>query len=206
MTAPPLTLPAGEFDAFLFDLDGTVADSMPLHFLAWSEAVAQHGGQFPMPLFYQMGGIPLGRTVELLNERFGTSMDPAEVVRLKEALYLERLDEVTPVAAVLKVIEEHAARLPFAIVSGSPRTSIARTLAALGLGDYFRVIVGAEDYRHGKPSPEPFLLAAEMLAVVPERCLVFEDADAGVESAHAAGMQVVRIPQTELCGNNEEKQ
>lgn len=201
MTVPSLTLPAGDFAAFLFDLDGTVADSMPLHFVAWSAAVAQHGGQFPEPLFYQMGGIPLERTVELLNERFGTSMHPGEVVRLKESLYLERLDEVKPVAAVLKVIEEHAARIPFAIVSGSPRASIARTLAALGLEKYFPTIVGAEDYHHGKPSPEPFLRAAKILGVRPECCLVFEDADAGVASAHAAGMRVVRIPQAEICGN-----
>lgn len=142
-----------------------------------------------------MGGIPLGRTVELLNERFGTAMDPAAVVERKEALYLAMLDQLQPVAAVLRVIEGNAGRLPFAIVSGSPRASIDRTLAALGLEHHFPVIVGAEDYVHGKPSPEPFLRAAELLRVLPERCLVFEDADAGVQAAQAAGMEVVRIPQ-----------
>lgn len=194
--AEDLVLPDGDYAAYLFDLDGTVADSMPLHFVAWSKAIEEHGGQFPKPLFYEMGGIPLPRTVELLNERFGTAMDPAAVVHRKESLYLTMLDEVQPVASVLKVIEENAGRIPFAIVSGSPRNSIVKTLAVLGLAGYFQVIVGAEDYTRGKPSPEPFLRAAELLGVKAERCLVFEDAEAGIQAAVAAGMDCVRIPQS----------
>lgn len=190
-----LKLPDGEFAAYLFDLDGTVADSMPVHFIAWTQAIEEHGGQFPEELFYAMGGIPLHRTVELLNERFGSSMHPSAVVERKEALYLTMIDQVQPVAAVLKVIEAAAGRIAFAIVSGSPRDSIARTLQTLGLTHHFPVIVGAEDYTHGKPAPEPFLRAAELLGIAPERCLVFEDADAGVQSARAAGMAVVRVPQ-----------
>jgi HAD superfamily hydrolase (TIGR01509 family) len=189
-----LVLPPGPHTAFLFDLDGTVADSMPLHFVAWSQAIAEHGGQFPKPLFYQMGGIPLLRTVELLNERFNTTMDPATVVHRKESLYLEMLDQLQPVASVLAIIHEYAGKIPFAIVSGSPRASIHSTLTTLNLLDYFPVIVGAEDYTHGKPNPEPFLKAATLLGVPPETCLVFEDADAGIASAQAAGMQYVRIP------------
>ena len=194
MASSPLALPPGPHSAYLFDLDGTVADSMPLHFVAWSQAIAEHGGQFPEPLFYQMGGIPLLRTVELLNERFGTAMDPATVVHRKESLYLEMLDQLKPVASVLAIIYECAGKIPFAIVSGSPRVSIYSTLTKLNLIDYFPVIVGAEDYLQGKPNPEPFLKAATLLGVPPETCLVFEDAEAGIASAQAAGMQYVRIP------------
>lgn len=195
-----LKLPDGEFAAYLFDLDGTVADSMPVHFIAWSQAIGEHGGQFPEELFYSMGGIPLQRTVELLNERFGTEMDPHAVVERKEALYLTMIERVQPVAAVLRVIEGAAGRIPFAIVSGSPRASIERTLRTLGLTHYFPVVVGAEDYTHGKPAPEPFLKAAELLGVAPSRCLAFEDADAGVDSARAAGMAVVRVPSAGASG------
>ncbi len=190
-----LILPPGPHEAYLFDLDGTVADSMPLHFLSWSQAVREHGGQFPEPLFYQLGGIPLPRTVEILNERFGTAMVPAGVVHRKEALFHTMLDRVQPVASVLRVIERNAGRVPFAIVSGSPRATIHNTLATLGLAHFFPVIVGAEDYLHGKPAPEPFLKAASLLGVAPETCLVFEDANAGIESAKAAGMAWVRVPQ-----------
>ena len=190
-----LLLPPGPHAAYLFDLDGTVADSMPLHFVAWSQAIREHGGEFPEPLFYQLAGMPLHRTVEILNRRFGTVMSPEAVVDRKESLYLTMLDRLRPVASVLKVIQTNSGRIPFAIVSGSPRASIHSTLTALGLAHHFPVIVGAEDYRHGKPAPEPFLRAAALLNVEPARCLVFEDADAGITAAQAAGMDVVRIPQ-----------
>jgi HAD superfamily hydrolase (TIGR01509 family) len=193
-----LSLPAGPHAAYLFDLDGTVADSMPLHYVSWARAVEEFGGHFPEALFYQMGGIPLPRTVELLNERFGTTMDPAKVVPRKEGLYLSMLSDLKPIPAVLAIVEAQAGKIPFAIVSGSPRASIFATLNTLGLLHYFPVIVGAEDYTHGKPDPEPFLKAAELLGVDPKQCLVFEDAEAGIQSAIAAGMDFVRIPQTTL--------
>ncbi len=191
-----LHLPPGPHAAYLFDLDGTVADSMPLHYIAWTKAVAEHGIDFPEPYFYELGGVPLLRVVELLNERFGTAMHPPTVVGYKESLYYAMLDQLKPVAEVLAVIEENAGKLPYAIVSGSPRASIQKTLSTLGLLHHFPTIVGAEDYARGKPDPEPFLNAARILGVPVEQCLVFEDAEAGIASAKAAGMQYVRIPQT----------
>ena len=189
-----LVLPAGHFSAYLFDLDGTIADSMPLHFRSWTQAVEEYGGRFPEAMFYELGGVPLPRTVEILNERLGYAMPPQQVARRKELLYFEMLPELRPVAAVKAVIESARGRVKFAVVSGSPRESIVRTLETLGMIDEFPVIVGAEDYLHGKPDPEPFLTAAKLLGVAPAECLVFEDADAGIASAEAAGMKWVRIP------------
>lgn len=193
-TIAALPLPAGEFAAYLFDLDGTVADTMPLHLVSWQKAVAEQGGEFPEALFYALGGVPLPRTVEILNETFGYTMDPAAVADRKEQLYLASMETVAPVASVLAHVERSFGSIPFAIVSGSPHATIAHTLKLLGLLDRFPVIVGAEDYAKGKPDPEPFLTAARLLGVAPERCLVFEDADAGIAAAEAAGMQWVRVP------------
>jgi HAD superfamily hydrolase (TIGR01509 family) len=193
-TAFTLPIPVGDFKAYLFDLDGTVADTMSLHFVAWTRAVTEAGGTFPEELFFAWAGIPLVRTVELLNERFGHSMNPADVVRRKEALYLGMLDRVQPVAAVVEHVHAQHGAIPMAIVSGSPRDSIVRTLTTLGLLAYFDTLVGSEDYAHGKPDPEPFVTAAKRLGVAPRDCLVFEDADAGIQSAQAAGMQWVRVP------------
>ena len=190
----PIPIPPGDFQAYLFDLDGTVADSMPVHFLAWSQAVTEAGGTFPEDLFYAWGGIPLLRTVEMLNERLGYAMKPADVVHRKESLYLAMLDRVKPVAAVLEHVHARHGSIPLAIVSGSPRDSVIRTLTTLGLLDRFDTLVGAEDYTQGKPHPEPFLTAARRLGVAPKDCLVFEDADAGIEAAQAAGMTWVRVP------------
>ncbi len=189
-----LTLPQGNFRAYLFDLDGTVADSMPMHFRSWTEAVEEQGFAFPEELFYAWGGIPLPKTVEMLNERFGYSMVPEEIARRKEELYLAMLPGIQPIASVLAHIEADHGRIPFAIVSGSPRVSIEKTLELLGLRDRFDLLVGAEDYTRGKPDPQPFLTAAERLGVAAKDCLVFEDADAGIASAEAAGMAWVRIP------------
>lgn len=189
-----LVLPDRRFAAYLFDLDGTIADSMPLHFRSWTQAVEEAGGTFPETDFYSLGGVTLPRTVEILNERYGYEMPPAEVARRKELLYLEMLPVVQPVASVLSVIRRDRGRVPFAVVSGSPSESITNTLRALGLLEDFPVIVGAEDYLHGKPDPEPFLTAAAKLGVDPADCLVFEDADAGIAAAEAAGMLWVRIP------------
>lgn len=194
MTIEPLVIPAKAYRAYLFDLDGTVADSMPLHWISWRQAVEEHGGHFPEHLFYEWGGMPLLKSVELLNERFGYEMPAAEVVRRKEELYYELLPELKAIPAVLAHVEAQHGRIPLAIVSGSPRAGIYRSLTHLGLLERFDVLVGSEDYEQGKPNPEPFLTAAARLGVEPEHCLVFEDADAGIASAKAAGMDWVRVP------------
>lgn len=188
-----LVLPVGEFQAFLFDLDGTVADTIPLHYRSWIEALADHGATFPPALFDAMNGLTLPKTVEVLNETYGLSMPVEVVLKRKEALYLALLPSITAVPEVLEIIAEHHGRVPFAIVSGSPRSGIEATLALLGLRDRFDVVVGQEDYVNGKPDPEPFLTAARTLGVDPAACLVFEDADAGIASAKAAKMAWVRV-------------
>ena len=167
---------------------------MPLHLVSWQQAVREHGGEFPDELFWAWGGIPLPRTVEMLNERFGYTLSATEVVHRKEQLYLEMIDQVRPIASVAAHISAQHGRIPLAVVSGSPCLSITRTLQALHLQHCFDAIVGAEDYTHGKPDPEPFLTAARKLNVAPADCLVFEDADAGIQAAEAAGMSWVRVP------------
>jgi HAD superfamily hydrolase (TIGR01509 family) len=196
ITAPTEALPIPDrpFGAYLFDLDGTIADSMPLHLASWRQAVHEHGGDFPEELFWAWGGIPLPRSVEMLNERFGYHLPVQDVVRRKEQLYLEGLDQVRPIASVAAHISAQHGRIPLAVVSGSPRLSIERTLKALHLENSFNAIVGAEDYTHGKPDPEPFLTAARKLNVAPADCLVFEDADLGIQAAEAADMAWVRVP------------
>lgn len=194
LTGDSLALPAGNFKAYLFDLDGTIADSMPAHFIAWTNTIRAHGGTFPENLFYEWAGVPPIAVVKLLNERFGYTMDPEAVVADKEAQYLLGVANIKPIASVLAHITAQYGKIPLAVVSGSPRENIIKTLTALQILDRFEALVGAEDYSKGKPDPEPFLKAAELLKIAPEDCLVFEDADAGIAAAQAAGMQWVRVP------------
>jgi len=188
-----MTLPPGKFAAFLFDCDGTIADSMPLHFRAWQEALAPHGASFPRELFLAWAGIPVPRTVELLNEKYGLTMLPEAVAQAREEAYLSLLPQVKAVPEVLAAILEHHGRIPFAVVSGSPRASVIRTLDFLELTPRFETLVGGDDSARGKPHPDPFLLAASRLGVRPEECLVFEDADLGIAAAKAASMRWVRV-------------
>ena len=190
-----LELPVGDFRAYLFDLDGTVADTMPQHFIAWTDSLTAHGASMSETLFYELGGVPPLRVVSLLNERFGYTLDPETVVADKEARFLSHVGDVQPIASVLAHIVAAHGRIPLAIVSGSPRDNVEKILKVLGLTDRFDALVCAEDYTHGKPDPEPFLMAAMLLHVAPGDCLVFEDAEAGIASAKAAGMQWVRVPQ-----------
>ena len=191
-----LTLPEGPFAAFLFDCDGTIVDSMPLHFVAWTRALAEYGcTDFTEPFFYSLGGVPVTGVVDAINLRDGSSIPAEEFAVRKEDLYYELIHQLQPVPEVLEVIHSHHGKLPFAVVSGSTRESVVKSLVALGILDLFDTLVCAGDYTHGKPSPEPFLLAAHRLNVDPTLCLVFEDADVGIQSATAAGMASVRIAQ-----------
>ncbi|MDE1162935.1 MAG: HAD family phosphatase [Acidobacteriaceae bacterium] len=189
-----LTIPHGEFDAYLFDCDGTIVDSMPLHYVAWNKMLATYNCPFPEDQFYSLGGLPVETILHLLNEQHGLSMPVKEVAHEKELMYQEMVHTIDGIPMVIDHIHDKHGKIPFAVVSGSPRKSVVDSLKALGLLDKFEVLVCAGEYTKGKPDPEPFLKAAEMLGVDPKRCLVFEDAQPGIESAKAAGMQWVRVP------------
>ncbi|MET8311234.1 HAD family phosphatase [Micromonospora sp. NPDC005173] len=190
-----LTVPPGEFEAYLFDCDGTIVDSMPLHYLAWQRALDEWGCEFPEELFYAWGGRPVADIIATLNERHGLAMPVATVTERRESFYQELLPQLAAVPEVLAHIHDAHQRVPFAVVSGSTRASVTASLDALGLLDRFDVLVCADDYTRAKPDPEAFLLAASHLGVPPGSCLVFEDTDLGIQAATAAGMASVRVPQ-----------
>jgi beta-phosphoglucomutase-like phosphatase (HAD superfamily) len=189
-----LPLPAGDFQAYLFDCDGTIADSMPLHYVAWSQAVAPYGAEFPEELFYSWGGRPVAEIIVDLNERQGLAMPVAGVDEVRDRIFRASLPQISAVPGVLEHIEDAHGRVPFAVVSGGSRESVTASLSALGLLEKFDLMVCAGDYARAKPDPEGFLLAARLLGVDPASCVVFEDTDLGIRAATAAGMASVRIP------------
>lgn len=194
MTQPKLALPSGVFKAYLFDCDGTIADSMPLHYVAWSKALGEWNCPFPEERFYAWGGMPIVEIIERLSTEHGIKMPVRRVAARKEELYYELLPALKAVPEVLEHIEQQHGRIPFAVVSGSERASVQASLRAIGLLQKFQTLVCAGDYVRSKPDPEAFLMAAERLGVSPESCLVFEDTQMGVDAAKAAGMAWVRVP------------
>ena len=189
-----LKLPPGKFAAYLFDCDGTIADSMPLHYIAWKQALGKWNCTFEERVFYAWGGMPTAEIIATLNRQQGLSMVVDSVCAEKENLYYEMLPQLKAIAEVVEHIEAQHKRIPFAVVSGGTLETVVASLTAVKLLDRFNVFVCAGDYKKGKPDPEPFLLAAERLGVNPKDCLVFEDTEMGIQAATAAGMASVRVP------------
>ncbi|MEU7901379.1 HAD family phosphatase [Actinoplanes sp. NPDC049118] len=189
-----LPIPPGDFRAYLFDCDGTIADSMPAHYRAWTQALGEWGCTFPEELFYLWGGRTVDEIIEDLNRRTGLAMPVAAVAARREALFQQSLAEIKAVPGVLAHIHEAYRRVPFAVVSGSTRASVTASLTALDLLGRFPVLVCAGDYARPKPDPEAYLLAARLLGTAPQACLVFEDTELGIQAATAAGMASVRVP------------
>ncbi len=191
-----LDIPAGDFAGYIFDLDGTLIDTMPLHYRAWDKAMREAG--LPHALdedhFYALGGIPTRRVAELFGEHYKLKLDPDLVFHAKEAFFAELQKDVRLIEPVVKFARRVHATHPLAIASGGPRLIVDRSLEITGLRVLFRTVVTADDVTHGKPSPDMFLLAAERMGVPPKECLVFEDAEPGIKGALAAGMKVVRVP------------
>ena len=189
-----LQLPDGEFHAYLFDCDGTIADSIPLHYVAWRNALATWNCEFPEQLFYAWGGFSVAEIIMRLNEKHTLKMPVEDVARSKEDYYFKSLPNLRPVPEVLEHINSSYGQIPFTVVSGSTRDSVTASLTSLGLLEKFEVLVCPGDYKRGKPDPESFLLAAAQLRVNPESCLVFEDTETGIKAAKSAGMATVKVP------------
>ncbi|MDP3071174.1 MAG: HAD-IA family hydrolase [Opitutaceae bacterium] len=190
-----LDLPAGDFAGYIFDLDGTLIDTMPLHFRAWDAAMRHAGLDRPLDedLFYSLGGVPTLRVAELIAQHYGLTVDPQRVFHDKEARFTELQAEARLIEPVVAIARRVARTHPVAIASGGPRVIVRRSLELAGLAALFRVVVSADDVVHGKPSPDMFLLAAQQMGVEATRCLVFEDAEPGMRAAEAAGMKWVRV-------------
>ena len=193
-----ITLPPGDFAGFIFDLDGTLVDSMPVHYRAWDAAMRRAGmqGTLDEDYFYALGGVPTRGVAELFAKRYGLMVDPDHVTDMKEALYLEYMTGLKVIEPVAEIARKAVGRHPIAIATGGTPEVAYPSLDATGLRALFSIVVTPLDVApgRGKPAPDMFLLAAERMGVAAEPCLVFEDAEPGIQAARAAGMQFVRVP------------
>ncbi|QBQ41821.1 HAD family hydrolase [Sphingobacterium psychroaquaticum] len=187
-------LSAGDYQAFLYDCDGTLADNMPLHTETYVDLAAEMGVQIDGQIIDELAGWPVVDVVREINKRYNVAMDPVVFAERRHRLYVDHyLDRVVAIPFVVAHLEQHVGKVRIAVVSGGARESVEKTLKVLGIDRLVEVTVCAGDTLRGKPYPDPFLAAAEQLGVLPEKCLVFEDGAPGVASATAAGMQSIRI-------------
>lgn len=193
MAPPSWTAPPGT-TGLIFDCDGTLADTMPAHYKAWTAMLDRYGIPFPEPRFYAMGGMPTGTIIRVLAADAGVAVADVEaMVREKEAGFLTHLRTVTIIEPVLTVVKQYRGQLPLAVASGGYRDTITRTLDRLGIRDWFDAMVVAEDTPRHKPEPDVFLEAARRLGAAANGCVVFEDTDIGLEAARRAGMMGIDV-------------
>ncbi len=181
------------FEGLIFDCDGTLADTMPLHWRAWQAVANRHRLDFPEDRFYALGGVPTRDILKMLSLEQGIPLDHISVAHEKEAEYLPLLSQVEPVSSVVQIVREHHGKVPMAVASGGTKHVISQVLARLGILECFSAVVTSEDVKNQKPAPDIFLEAARRLGVNPKRCRAYEDTELGLEAIRAAGMEAVDV-------------
>jgi beta-phosphoglucomutase-like phosphatase (HAD superfamily) len=179
--------------AIIFDCDGTLADTMPLHWRAWQVIARRHSFSLTEDRFYSLGGVPSRDILKVLSAEQGVPLDPLAVAREKEAEYLPLIAQVEPINTVVGVARENYGKIPLAVASGGTKRIIEQVLEHLGIRNLFQAIVTSEDVVNQKPAPDIFLEAACRLGVPPQFCRAYEDTDLGMRAIRAAGMEAVDV-------------
>lgn len=182
-----------KYEALLFDLDGTLADTMELHNRAWIQTLNSFGCEITIERLAEYAGVPNTKSIEAWNQRFGWNLDPVLTANQKESLVLQEIHHVRPIPTTLALVQTYFGRKPMAIVSGGDRKLVETILNHLGLRDFFATVVTSESTARAKPHPDPFLRAAKNLRIDPAACLVFEDGQPGIDGARSCGMSVIQV-------------
>lgn len=177
----------------IFDCDGTLADTMPLHWRAWQSVTRRYGLDFPEERFYALGGVPSRDIFKMLAEEQGRVLDPLAAAKEKEAEYIPFVSHVQPIEAVVQIARDNYGKLPMAVASGGLQAHITEVLHHLGILYLFNAIVTSENVTRQKPAPDIFLEAARRLGVPPQFCRAYEDTDLGLQAIKAAGMEAVDV-------------
>ena len=189
---PDAPIPAN-IRGLIFDCDGTLVDTMPLHFLAWVKALDKVGLHFPEERFYSFAGAPTRTIIEIISKEQGIPVDAQAIAVDKEHIYVESLEKLEPIHSVIEIARREKGKRKLAVASGGWKRVVKQSLTVVGIEDLFDAIVGADDVIHGKPAPDVFLKAAELIGIPPENCLVYEDGDMGIVAAKAANMPVIDV-------------
>jgi len=182
-----------DIQALIFDCDGTLADSMPVHMKAWEKALVDFGAVYHEDFLDSLKGMNEEEIVQIYNQNFNLILNPKKVVDRKHHHYLKEIHHIKPILPVTNVVKQYAGVLPMAVVSGGRKVNVYQTLEVIDVIPFFPVILTADDPVAPKPAPDIFLEAAKRLDVEPGFCLVFEDGDLGLEAAQKAGMKVVDV-------------
>ena len=180
-------------EGLIFDCDGTIVDTMPIHYAAWCSTTAKHGLVFPEERFYALGGVSPFEVLRMLSEEQGVEIDSNAVTYQKEAKYMELIGNAKEIPEVMQIVRNNHGKLPMAVASGGTHETVEGILQQCGIRHYFDAIVTSQDVDNPKPAPDTFLEAARRINVAPEKCRAYEDADMGIKAILAAGMEAVDV-------------
>ncbi len=187
-----ISIPAST-KALIFDIDGTLADTMSVHFEACQIVCNKRGFDFPLDFFLAKAGMPTLVVFQLLMKDLKLPYDGLALGHEKEAVFLTLIDKVKPMPIVADLAREYYGKLPMALGTGGGTLVATKIMQAIGMEDLFDVMISADDVKHPKPHPETFLKGAEFMNIAPEFCLVFEDGQPGIDAAIAGGMPYVDV-------------
>jgi beta-phosphoglucomutase-like phosphatase (HAD superfamily) len=187
ITIPPST------KALIFDIDGTLADTMSVHYEACQIVCKKRGFEFPLSYFYAKAGIPTLVVFKMLMEDLKLPYDGLALGHEKEDVFLSLIHKVKPMPIVAELAKAYYGKLPMALGTGGGKDVATKIMQAIGMEDLFDVMISADDVTHPKPHPETFLKGADFLNIAPEFCLVFEDGQPGIDAAVAGGMPFVDV-------------
>jgi beta-phosphoglucomutase family hydrolase len=182
-----------QIKGLIFDCDGTLADTMPLHWRAWSAIAAKYKLHFPQDRFYALGGVPSRDILQMLAQEQGVTLDHIQAAHEKENAYLPLMSEVEPIHAVVEIAKANYGKIPMAVASGGTQQIICDVLEHLKIRHLFGAVVTSEMVVNQKPAPDIFLEAARRIGVDPTCCRAYEDTDLGMQAIRAAGMDAVDV-------------
>lgn len=183
----------GNYEAFLYDCDGTLADNMMAHKLAYKEVAENYGIDLDLNLIDETAGWPTVLVAQEISRRYNVPL-PDTFASEKSAVFINKhIQRTLPIVFVYEHLKKNVGKKKIGVVSGGSRSTVSITLSILGLTDLIDVLVCAGETPNGKPYPDPFLKAAHELGIAPQKCVVFEDGEPGTKAAEAAGMKWIRI-------------
>jgi beta-phosphoglucomutase family hydrolase len=187
MSLPP------HIKGLVFDCDGTLADTMPLHWRAWQVIAKKYKLHFPEDRFYSLGGVPSRDILKMLAKEQGVTLDHVAAAHEKENEYLPLMMQVEPIHAVVEIAKANHGKVPMAVASGGTNQIINQVLEHLKIRHLFAAVVTSEMVKHQKPAPDIFLEAARLIGVPPQFCRAYEDTDLGLQAIRSAGMEAVDV-------------
>jgi len=179
--------------ALIFDLDGTLADSIPIHIECWNETCKTFNYHFPVDMLIKMTGMPTRKFAEFIKQDSGCSVSVDEIMKRKQVHFHRLVHTIQPIKKIANFVKENYGKIPMSVGTGGGKRSSHLILETIGMSGYFNIVVTADDVKNHKPEPETFLRCAELMGVAPEFCQVFEDGEMGMKAAHSAGMVVTDV-------------